>query len=142
MEFLGTKKILVAVASQGEFEAVLGGLGKASEKVPPVWQSLAISNLNILHTGVGKTNAAGAVSRELTIAEGKEEMYSSVVSIGLGGSYDTNIKLGESVLGLDHILLDEGTISNAGWVTLEKSGWSRTVIEANKGEFFNYYYFN
>lgn len=132
----GSQKLLLAVASSSEFEAVLKGLDIKGKSVPPVWKSLDLEQLKILHTGVGKTNAAGAVSRELTLAESEAEMYSAVISIGLGGCYEKDFKLGQSVLGADHILLDEGTISNAGWVTLEKSGWSRTVIKANKGPLF------
>lgn len=133
---LSVGRLLLAVASQNELEAVFSGLGLALEDIPASWQSLDLDSVTILHTGVGKTNAAGAVSRELTIAEGDGSQYGHVLSVGLAGSYDHSIDLAEAVLGLDHVLLDEGTISDGGWVTLERAGWARTVIRANPGKLF------
>lgn len=136
LESLKVGKLLLAVASENELEAVFRGLSLDRQLIPPSWKSVEFGNVTILHTGVGKTNAAGAVSRELTLAEGDNSQYSAVLSLGLAGSYDLNLKLGDLVLGLDHVLLDEGTISDGGWVTLERAGWARTVIRANQGKLF------
>lgn len=136
LDTLKVGRLLLAVASQNELETVFDALGLPREEIPPAWKTKEIDAVTIVHTGVGKTNAAGAVSRELTLAEGDRAQYSAVLSVGLAGSYDLSLKLGDTVLGLDHVLLDEGTISDGGWVTLERAGWARTVITANKGKLF------
>lgn len=60
------KRILIAVSSPGECKAVLAGLGCAHLAVPELWQTVAISpRLSVLNTGVGKSNAAAAVSKQL-----------------------------------------------------------------------------
>ena len=136
LDSLKVGRLLLAVASRNELEVIFDALGLPHEEIPPSWKTKEIDSITIVHTGVGKTNAAGAVSRELTLAEGDRAQYSAVLSIGLAGGYDLSLKLGERVLGLDHVLLDEGTISDGGWVTLERAGWARTVIRANKGRLF------
>lgn len=137
-ELLNSGTLLLTVASEGELNAVLKGLGAGDIEPPPAWQLVTVGSMAILNTGVGKSNAAGAVSRELTLKESSDSEYTGVISIGLGGSFNSKIKLGESVLGLDHILIDEGTISGEGWVTLETSGWTRTVIASTPGQLNEY----
>lgn len=132
-------RVLIAVASPGECKSVLAGLDLTRIDVPELWQSVSVSpRVSILHTGVGKANAAGAVSRELAIANGTGFVpsYVGVLSIGLAGSYDASIGLGSSVLGLTQWMLDEGTIVDRepGWTSIEEAGWATISVEPIKGE--------
>lgn len=146
------KRVLIAVSSPGECKSVLAGLGCAHVDVPELWQAVSISpRLSVLHTGVGKSNAAAAVSKELTQANNAVSaqtngqsggtIYGAVLSIGVAGSFDPSIDLGSSVLGLKHWMLDEGTIVDRepGWVSIEEAGWATISVEPLKGELHKFF---
>jgi Nucleoside phosphorylase len=155
-------RVLIAVASPGECKFVLAGLGLTDVEVPALWQAMTVSpRLSILHTGVGKTNAAAAVAKELAIANGNASApchggatdspghgaargarpYSAVLNIGVAGSYDPSIGLGSSVLGLKHWMLDEGTIVDRepGWTSIEEAGWATVSVEPVAGELHEFF---
>jgi futalosine hydrolase len=125
--------LLLTVASPIECKAVLAGLDVAELEPPGLWEKLDVGErISVLHTGVGKANAAGATSKELF----GSQSYGGVISIGVAGSYEESIGLRSSVLGLKHWMLDEGTIvrNDPDWVSLERSGWAKTSVECDNGE--------
>lgn len=136
-------RLLLAVASPVEFKAVLKGAGVADDQVPPLWQTRECDSISILHTGVGKTNAAGAVSRELT-----RHSYGGVLSLGLAGSFDEKVGLCSSFLGINHYMLDEGAVVNPegavvksenGWLSIEESGWATVSVKPDNGVLMNFF---
>lgn len=131
------KRVLIAVSSPGECKSVLAGLGFAHMEVPELWQALEVGpHLSVLHTGVGKSNAAGSVSKELATARNAANPYRGVISIGVAGSFEPSIGLGSTVLGLKHFMLDEGTVVDRepGWVSIEEAGWATISVVPQKGE--------
>lgn len=130
-------RILIAAASPGECKSVLAGLGSAHLEVPELWQAVEVGpHLSVLHTGVGKSNAAGSVSKELGTARNAGNPYSGVISIGVAGSFEPSIGLGSTVLGLQHWMLDEGTVVDRqpGWVSIEEAGWATSLVVPKKGD--------
>ncbi|MDZ4835257.1 MAG: hypothetical protein SGJ27_15885 [Candidatus Melainabacteria bacterium] len=136
-------RLLLAVASPVEFKAVLQGAGVVDDEVPPLWETRELDSISILHTGVGKANAAGAVARELT-----RQAYGGVLSIGLAGSFDQKVSLCTSFLGINHYMLDEGAIVNpkgavvkseTGWMSIEDAGWATVSVKPDHGVLMNFF---
>ncbi len=136
-------RLLIAVASPVEFKAVLKGAEVADEEVPPLWATREFDSISILHTGVGKANAAGAVARELG-----RLTYGGVLSLGLAGSFDEKVGLRTSFLGIKHYMLDEGASVNpegavvkseSGWLSIEDSGWATISVKPDNGVLMNFF---
>jgi nucleoside phosphorylase len=84
----GGHRLLVAVATASELEAVMEGLNAdepAGTSRP--WQAYEFDALTVLHTGAGKANAAGAVASELMRARAENRAYAAVLSVGMAGLY-------------------------------------------------------
>lgn len=136
-------RLLLAVASPVEFKAVLKGADVADEEVPPLWETREFDSISILHTGVGKANAAGAVARELG-----RQAYGGVLSLGLAGSFDEKVGLCTSFLGIKHYMLDEGAVVNpkgavvkseSGWLSIEDAGWATISVKPDNGVLMNFF---
>lgn len=98
---LSRRKLLLAVAAEKEARAVLAAFGRA--ELPGPWNVLEASDVcDVLLTGVGKANAAGAVAKTLA-ASG----YGAVLSVGVAGSY-SSLQIGAVVLGVSSLYADEG----------------------------------
>ncbi len=132
--FNSNNRLLVAVASGGEFGAVLKALNQNVDKISKEWCVSHFDSLSILQTGVGKSNSAGAVTHELTIAETKNRRYGAVLSFGIAGSLDEQVKIGSTVFGSAAVFADEGTpcLANQEWTSLEESGWALTCFQQNQ----------
>lgn len=125
LRYSSSKRLLLTVASPIEIKAVFNGLDVPDQDVPPLWEIFDLDErISVLHTGVGKTCAAAAVSKELF----GSETYCAVLSIGVAGSYDPAIGLRATVLGLNHFLLDEGSVlaREPGFISMEDAGWTKT----------------
>ncbi len=117
---------------------MLKGIGKTDEEPPELWQSFEGATFSILHTGVGKANAASAVMKYLNRAGQNGSRFKSVMSIGLAGSFSDDIGLGDSLLAKRHWMLDEGAVlpDPPGFRSLEESGWAKTSFELPHGELY------
>ncbi|MBS1953326.1 MAG: futalosine hydrolase [Cyanobacteria bacterium SZAS-4] len=132
--FDSNNRLLLAVASGSEFGAVLRALNQNIDETSEDWCALHFDSISILQTGVGKANAAGAVTHEISIAKANGRNYSAVLSFGIAGSLDENVKIGSTVFGTAAVFADEGTphLANQEWTSLEQSGWARTSFQQNE----------
>lgn len=128
--FDAKNRLLLAIASAGEVNAVLKALGLV-EDAPGDWQSMHFESFSILQTGVGKANSAGAVSQELTRAQLEKRQFSGVLSLGIAGSLQSAVSIGSTVFASTVVLADEGTpfINNCDWTSLESAGWAQTTFK-------------
>jgi futalosine hydrolase len=103
--------VLVVVASDIEAKAVLDGLGVACT-VPDEWEIRACGEgVEVLRTGVGKANAAGATTRTL---DGNR--HAAVLNVGIGGTYLGRSALGWVVVGSASVFADEGVRTPTGFI--------------------------
>lgn len=112
------------MAAPREVETVLAGLDPEGGGVPDPWSVRECGRgLWVVHTGVGKTNAAGAVARAL---EG--ERYSAVLSLGLGGALPGERPpcVGEVVLAECCVLADDGLETAEGFRSQSALGFPAT----------------
>ena len=138
--FSDRQRLLIAVASDGEAKTVLAAIDPGVAPLPGEWQSVHGRNFSLVHTGVGKANAAGAVSRELTLALQSERKFAGVLSLGIAGSLRADVEIGSVVLGSKLVLADEGMpfVGGNDWTSLESSGWAKTNFDCPDCEWFQY----
>lgn len=132
--FNKNNRLLLAVASSGEYGAVLTALNKNVDETSEDWCASHFDSISILQAGVGKSNSAGAVAQELTVAEANNRRYGAVLSFGIAGSLDEQVKIGSTVFGSAAVFADEGTpsLTNQEWTSLEQSGWAQTAFRQSE----------
>jgi futalosine hydrolase len=115
-QVLAGRALLLAVAADSEARAVAGALGKTD--VAPPWSCTRVAaDLELLVTGVGKANAAGAVARVLTA-----ERHGAVLSVGVAGTYGQG-RVGSVVVGTASAYADEGVRCPDRFIDLSELGF-------------------
>jgi futalosine hydrolase len=123
--FSAGQPLLIAAAAYPEVVAVLSGLRVVENVQRGRWHSYRYNAVTVLHTGVGKANAAGAVAAELGWAKARGTPYAAVLSIGISGSYDV-LAIGAVIRADVAILADEGLEDAGGFESIEDRGWATT----------------
>lgn len=122
---LNGKSLLLAVAAPSEIRAAFGALGSAQSTEPPPWTLIHVrEGVDLVHTGVGKANAAGAVARTLDPSR-----HAAVLSIGIGGA----LPCGPSTRAIRDVVIatacayaDEGVQTPAGFTDIGSRGFPPT----------------
>jgi futalosine hydrolase len=116
-EFMNGRALLLAVAAESEARAVAGALGRT--ELPGPWAIAALSpEVEMVITGVGKANAAGAVARVLDARR-----HGAVLSVGVAGSYG-GPALRSVVVASGCAYADEGVLTPDGFADLCEMGFS------------------
>jgi futalosine hydrolase len=113
--------LLLAVAAPNEAGTILSALGVSGAIAE--WQPRRVvcggGEVEVLLTGVGKANAAGAVARVLDPFR-----HRGVLSAGVAGALPTSgLLIGASVLASECVFADEGVDSPEGFVDLAARGF-------------------
>jgi futalosine hydrolase len=110
--------VLFVVAAPAEAKAALRGLGSDGEVTE--WMAREVRpGAALLRTGVGKANAAGAVSRAWDA-----NRYRSVVNIGIAGALPgSGVKIGEAIVAEESVFADEGVMTPDGFRTMPELGF-------------------
>ncbi len=121
--------ILYAAAVDREAVAVLDAFG-SDAGVPEPWVTVPIgaSGDELLVTGVGKANAAGAIAR--CVDAGR---HRAVLNVGVCGSLRSDLPVRSVVLGTSSVYADEGIAEPDGFRTLASMGFP--VLEGSDGSF-------
>ena len=96
----------------------MDGLGLAGD-APEPWVLVRGGGLfDIVVTGVGKANAAGAIARVLD-----PSMHRGVLSVGVGGALPgSGLEIGEAVAASRSVFGDEGVGSESGLIPMDELG--------------------
>lgn len=114
---------LIAVAAPREAQAVMRGLGQG-EQIPDLWTPFAAGDqFDIVRTGVGKANAAGAAARALDITR-----HRGVLSVGIAGALPgagcgPGCGLGDVICATRSVFADEGVGTPGGFIPLSEVGF-------------------
>lgn len=112
--------VLLAVASKGETAAVLRGLGVASPGLVREWERVeAAPGVDLVQTGIGKSNAAAAVARRLDPSR-----HAVVLSVGIGGVLPGSaVRVGQVVVASAAVYADEGLETPEGFSDCDAMGF-------------------
>ncbi len=120
--------ILYAVAVEREARAVLDAFG-CDDAPPSPWQAVPIGGRReLLITGVGKANAAGAIVRCVD-----PRRHRAVLNVGVCGSLRDDLPVRSCVVGTSSVYADEGIAEPTGFRTLASMGFP--VLEGSDGLF-------
>ncbi|MGH7133104.1 MAG: futalosine hydrolase [Phycisphaerales bacterium] len=121
-----TRRVLVAVAAPAEARAVLGGLGEPkadSGAAESPWRLVTVSDrFDLVVTGVGKANAAGAMARLADPAR-----HGAVLSVGVAGALrkgGIELPLRATVAAEAAAYADEGSATEQGFVDIAAMGFA------------------
>jgi futalosine hydrolase len=121
---LNERRALIVVASPKEAEAVFYGLGVKREPAVAAsqrqWEVHHVGDrFDVLITGIGKANAAGAVGRALDVRH-----HAAVLSIGVAGMLPgSTAELGQIILGDRSVSADDGLATPVGFLTAARMGF-------------------
>lgn len=117
-----TGRTLLAIAAPKEAWAVLRGLGAPHEESDTRidWRARRVNErFDLVVSGVGKGNAAGAVARALDPA-----VHARVLSIGVAGALPgSGLSIGDVVDADRASYADEGSLNPDGFVTIAQMGF-------------------
>lgn len=112
-------RTLIVVAAPRECRAVLDGLGATHLDLPGVWDLVRIDRFDVVMSGVGKSNAAGAVARHID-----PSLHACVLSVGIGGSLPgSDVELLDVVLATESVFADEGIGADTGFIPMDEAGF-------------------
>lgn len=120
MSEAASKRWLLCVAAPREVRAVLDALGMGSSGLPEPWSLIrAAGRFDLVRTGVGKSNAAGATARVLDPG-----VHAGVLSVGIAGSLPgSGLELLDVVCATRSVFADEGIGSDSGFLPMDRAGF-------------------
>lgn len=112
---------LLVVAAPIEGVAVARAFDVSENALPPRdWMVGRLSaRFRLIRTGVGKVNAAAAVTRAIERAR-----YAAVINLGIAGALPgSELEIGDGVVATESVLADEGILTPAGFQTCSEMGF-------------------
>lgn len=112
---------LIAVAAPRELDAVLRAMGFVGQR-PVLWQCVSCGNgFDVVWTGVGKSNAAGAVARVIDVSR-----HIGVLSVGIAGALpgSSQVQIGQAVCASRSYFSDEGVMAPDGFSSCAQMGFA------------------
>jgi futalosine hydrolase len=107
------RRCLLVVAAQVEAAAILGRQPDAA------WTLCeARPGLDLVVSGIGKANAAGAAARFID-----PNRHQAILSLGIAGTLDPGLELGEVVIATASVFADEGVETPAGFIDCSAMGF-------------------
>ena len=114
---------LLAIAAPRELDAATRALcsSAAQSTNPKLWTIVPTdSGIDLVWTGVGKSNAAGAIGRVLD-----PSIHRGVLSVGIGGALPGSVcEIGDVVCASESVFADEGVESPSGFVSCAQMGFA------------------
>lgn len=114
-------RILIVVAAVREAGAVLDAIAPRSPAMTPPeeWGMISLGRIDLVRSGVGKSNAAGATSRFLDPLR-----HRLVMNVGIGGALPgSGLSVLEAAIATECVFADEGVRTPGGFLTLSDVGF-------------------
>lgn len=118
---LDGRTLLLAVAAPVEVRGVWAGLDRPDTPVPGLWKiGVGGPQVHLLHTGVSKANAAGALGCVLCGGHS----YGGIINLGIAGALPGGgLQVGYSVTATGCVFGDEGLQSDEEFQTIAAMGF-------------------
>ncbi len=89
----------------------------------------ALPDEHVLVTGIGRVNAAAAVTRAIIAAD---QAVTGVVNIGIAGALpDGGLAIGDLIVGRASVYAEEGLITPSGFQTMDEMGFTLGPVTSN-----------
>jgi futalosine hydrolase len=121
-------RILIVAATQGEIEPLFGvGSKPESDNLKPEdGLGFQTNDLRLLVTGVGMVATAFALGRHLATTQ-----YDLAINLGIAGSFNHNLNLGEVVEVTTDVLAELGAEDDEDFLPIEQLGFGESVFSAS-----------
>lgn len=119
-------RILIVVATQPEVEPLMQGLGmQRSDEADNLFmpRHTSVANCSVLVTGAGMVPTAFALGRHLP-----HNVYNLVINLGIAGSFDRNIQLGEVVEITKDTFAELGAEDDTRFINIEQLGLGASIF--------------
>lgn len=115
----GNDRTLIVVAAPRECRSVLDALGGRDMELPKLWDLVRLDHCDLVMSGVGKSNAAGATARVLDPV-----VHGRVWGVGIAGALPcSGLGLADVVIGTRSVFADEGIGSDTGFIPMNDAGF-------------------
>ncbi|RYG05237.1 MAG: futalosine hydrolase [Chitinophagaceae bacterium] len=111
-------KLLIVAATEAEIAPTLAHFGLSPDNF------IETDKFDILITGVGMVATAFALGRPLS------QKYSLAINVGIAGSFDTSIALGEVVNVTEDIFAELGAEDHDNFITLPQLGFGENIFHS------------
>lgn len=120
---LSGRRALLVVAVDAEAHAIRRGLGLPEQAHTP-WSLVELNErFDLVVTGVGKSNAAGATARTLDAIR-----HAAILNLGIAGALPRegaeSLPLGSTIAATRSSLADEGMLAPSGFLSLAQMGFA------------------
>ena len=112
-------KLLVVAATQKELTSVYSHFNL------PQQDFIETANFDILITGVGMTATAFSLGQRL------DKSYDLVLNVGIAGSFDKNIPLGDLVNVYQDVFAELGAEDHDTFLTIDELGFGKSTFQSN-----------
>lgn len=112
-------RILLVAATEFEVKRVMDEIGDQHSK-------LTTHNLQLLITGVGMVATAFALGKHLANAE-----YDLAINLGIAGSFDRSIALGEIVEVVEDRFSELGAEDDEAFLTIDELGFGESIFKSS-----------
>ncbi len=127
-------RILLVAATQQEIGSLISDFGFSISDFVEIGANQSTiqltthnSQLTILITGVGMVATAFALGKRLA-----SHQYDLAINLGIAGSFDRNIALGEVVEIVEDSMSELGAEDGEEFLTIEKLGFGESILNASK----------
>jgi futalosine hydrolase len=113
-------RILIVAATQGEVQPLMDALGmQKSDEADNLFvpRHISVANCSVLITGAGMVPTAFALGKHLPL-----NVYNLVINLGVAGSFDRNIQLGDVLEITKDTLSELGAEDDARFISIEQLG--------------------
>ncbi len=113
------QRTLIVVAAPRECRSVLDGLGAHDLLLPSAWAPVRVGRFDVVMSGVGKSNAAGASARAIN-----PDVHNLVLSVGIAGALPgSDLELCDVVVADQSVFADEGIGADSGFIPMSDAGF-------------------
>jgi futalosine hydrolase len=119
-------RILIVAATLPEVEPLIEALGMQKNQDEAnlfTTRHASIANCSVLITGVGMVPTAFALARHLP-----HNVYNLVINLGIAGSFDRNIALGEIIEITEDTFAELGAEDDNNFISIEKLGLGASIF--------------
>lgn len=98
---------------------MLDGLGATDVALPSAWARVRVDRFDIVMSGVGKSNAAGATARAID-----PDVHNFVLSVGIAGALPgAGLEMCDVVIADRSVFADEGIGADSGFIPMSDAGF-------------------